>query len=105
MVERTITKAEFEAAEKRVMEDQIKDANIAGMTKVLIPMTGRIFSDTMKKSFSRRKRRMKKYKTKPTKKQVENILKFYGVENLLTDKLKDPKTKQKLNNIYGGKSK
>lgn len=48
---------------------------------------------------------MKKYKTKPTKKQVENILKFYGVENLLKNKAKDPKTKQKLNSIYGGKLK
>lgn len=48
---------------------------------------------------------MARYKTKPTKKQVENILKFYDVENLLTDKAKDPKTKQKLNNIYGGKLK
>lgn len=49
MEERKIAKAEFEAAEKKVMEDLIKDPNIEGMAKVLIPMTGRIFSDEMKK--------------------------------------------------------
>lgn len=49
MEERTITKAEFEAAEKRVMEDQIKNPDIDGMGKLVIPLTGRIFSDSMKK--------------------------------------------------------
>lgn len=49
MEERKITKAEFEAVEKKAMEDQIKNPEIEGMAKVFIPMTGRIFSDEMKK--------------------------------------------------------
>lgn len=48
---------------------------------------------------------MKQYKTKPTKKQVENILKFYGVDiNGLLPTVCDKKPKElktKMCSIYG----
>lgn len=50
---------------------------------------------------------MKKYKGKPPKKAVANILKFYGGGFTITnDPIKRKEIiKQTLNNIYGGKLK
>lgn len=44
-----INKAEFEAAAEKVMDDMIKNPKLEGMAKLLIPMTGHMFADEMKK--------------------------------------------------------
>ena len=49
MDERRITEAEFDAAVKQVMEELISNPKIEGMAKLMIPMTGHMFTDDMKK--------------------------------------------------------
>lgn len=49
----------------------------------------------------------RKYKSKPPKKSIDNLLKFYGAGFSITNAPKERKEiiKQTLNNIYGGKLK
>lgn len=48
MEERTITKAEFDAAVNKVTEDQASDPKLEGMAKFVALLTGRVFADKIK---------------------------------------------------------
>ena len=49
MDERRISKEEFETAAKQVMEQMVADPKLEGMAKLMVPLTGRMFADDMKK--------------------------------------------------------
>ena len=46
--EKRITKEEFDNAVKQVMEELVKDEELEGMAKLMIPMTGAMFASKMK---------------------------------------------------------
>lgn len=52
---------------------------------------------------TRKKQKMKKYKSKPPKKAIENLFGFYGGGFTITNEPKERKEviKQTLNNVYG----
>ena len=49
MDERCISKAEFNEAMKKVMDDMMNDPDLDGMAKLLVPMTGVSFATKMEK--------------------------------------------------------
>lgn len=44
-----VTVEEFDAAVKQVVHDQVSSPNLDGMGKLLIPLTGAIFANDVKK--------------------------------------------------------
>lgn len=49
MSEKKIILQEFDKAVEQVMDEMMNDEKITGMTKFLIPLTGVVFADHMKK--------------------------------------------------------
>lgn len=49
MDERRISKIEFDSAVHQVTEKMISDPKLEGMAKLMVPLTGSMFADEMKK--------------------------------------------------------
>jgi hypothetical protein len=47
MDEKRISKEEFDEAVKTVMEEMVKDPDIDGMAKIMLPLSGTLFASKM----------------------------------------------------------